>query len=778
MDKETILKERKQWYSQIFGLWEIAKVIKNRELAFLKAKDEEVNKRVRYLFALNIDSLKRHFEWFGFMRFKVNMYHSVSFMPQIPMFNMDLRNRRKDENYQYFDKNYHEFVKGFNFFIDLDGKEDFKKCHQEAKELKKLFDKHKLPYYIINSSKNGFHFQIPHEYMPKDIKYLLTALNNVVYNLKGIYMFDCIDDSVIDLKRICKCLKGNMPVIIKENGIIKTVTLEELDKRFINNDFQSIKKIENIEILSYNKNKLKTEWDKLEYIIRTKFDNGNINEVKTEQGYYTEITKNHPLLKYNNKKEFIFTEKINPDDSLLSPKISLNGNIKEIDLLEYLIPLKDKYKIFCKLSKNIKKEINKKNMHCYKKRKFRNSEWILLNDLISLNINLDLIKEFRINSQKSLSRYLKFNKYLFRLFGFYVSEGHFDKSRRGFSINIGKDEANFVIECFKKLNIRYNVYKLGNVITLTPSHRLLGIIISEILNSGKSSSYKRIPFIVFNTSKENQLEFLKAYIIGDGNICRKRISMTTISEMLANDLIILLKGLDFSPFLKKRKPKKLVYNKYKAKEQFIIYFSFDNALKDKKDLFNNIIKPIKKNHYSYNMIPNKILNNLKNKMNIKYNQHIINSFKSKKYNKDFSLKLLRYLEKNKKERWGDNWHNYNFAKKIIKNNEIGFSKVKKIEKKKQKIKFVYDLSTKKNHNFISGIGNIVHHNCPYSYECSGCICLPLSDYQFENFRQDMITFEGVQKYVKIKNRGLLIRKHGLTDEELTNNVSKFITSFS
>lgn len=66
---------------------------------------------------------------------------------------------------------------------------------------------------------------------------------------------------------------------------------------------------------------------------------------------------------------------------------------------------------------------------------------------------------------------------------------------------------------------------------------------------------------------------------------------------------------------------------------------------------------------------------------------------------------------------------------------------------------------------------------PYSPVIDGSVCLPLNDYQIENFRPDMIEIDNVLRLIKIFNRGLLVRKFGLTDEELSKNVAKFLEDF-
>lgn len=207
MDYQEQIKERNHWYSQKYILFEVVKCLKNRELAFLTHKTEntEFKRMIRYLIAFNLEYLDKHFKRFDFDKSLVNAYHSVALLKEIPVFSYNLKNRKEEDKYKNFNEDYDQHVIGYNIFIDIDGKEDFNTAYDNAKQIKKLFDEFKVPYYVLNSSFKGFHFHIPAEYMPKmEIYELLETLNNVIYNLKGIYTLKCLDDSIVDLKRICK----------------------------------------------------------------------------------------------------------------------------------------------------------------------------------------------------------------------------------------------------------------------------------------------------------------------------------------------------------------------------------------------------------------------------------------------------------------------------------------------------------------------------------------------------------------------------------------------
>lgn len=62
-----------------------------------------------------------------------------------------------------------------------------------------------------------------------------------------------------------------------------------------------------------------------------------------------------------------------------------------------------------------------------------------------------------------------------------------------------------------------------------------------------------------------------------------------------------------------------------------------------------------------------------------------------------------------------------------------------------------------------------------AYGCDGDkVALPLSDMQFQNFRVEDMQATQVLQRVKLYNRGLLIRTHGMNEKELTANFGKLL----
>ena len=199
--------QRRHWYNLRFVQFEIVKCLKHRELSFLSMKGTPDRKRaVRYLLAFSIDYLNKHWEWFNFMRSPLNMYQSVALLkPEVPVFSYNLKERTSEEEYVKFGKEFDKYVESYNFLIDLDG-DDTENLLGEAMVIKRVLDEFQVPYYVLNSSKKGFHFVIPAEFMPHydNPLDLLNIISDSAVNLKGIYMLKGMDSTIYDNKRICK----------------------------------------------------------------------------------------------------------------------------------------------------------------------------------------------------------------------------------------------------------------------------------------------------------------------------------------------------------------------------------------------------------------------------------------------------------------------------------------------------------------------------------------------------------------------------------------------
>jgi hypothetical protein len=203
-NQEKFLSERKAYYQNTFILMEIVKCLKNKELAWLE-KSDNPKKNIRYLYASKMDFLKMHFEKLDFYDYNVNMYCSCANLSHIPVITYNLKTRRFSPEYQEINNNYSKYVIAYDMLYDFDGKENFELCYKEARDFKAILEEMKVPYILQNSSKRGFHFIIEGKWFDNSnpIKNI-DIFRNVIYNIKGIYDFKSLDDSITDLKRIRK----------------------------------------------------------------------------------------------------------------------------------------------------------------------------------------------------------------------------------------------------------------------------------------------------------------------------------------------------------------------------------------------------------------------------------------------------------------------------------------------------------------------------------------------------------------------------------------------
>lgn len=203
--KEEILKKRQEYYSKIFVLLEIVKNLKNKELSFICKDDKK--KTMRYFVAFTINYLQKYFKAMNFFKYNINLYHSVTYLRDIPIFTLNFKLRKKEQKYIDFNENYDYHVSGIDLFLDFDGKEDFTTCYKETKDMKTILEEMKVPYYILNSSSNGFHIIIPNEYIPPLSSETIKHCNFIGYiidNIKLTHDFETLDDSVTDIKRLKK----------------------------------------------------------------------------------------------------------------------------------------------------------------------------------------------------------------------------------------------------------------------------------------------------------------------------------------------------------------------------------------------------------------------------------------------------------------------------------------------------------------------------------------------------------------------------------------------
>jgi DNA gyrase/topoisomerase IV subunit B/transcriptional regulator with XRE-family HTH domain len=164
-------------------------------------------------------------------------------------------------------------------------------------------------------------------------------------------------------------------------------------------------------------------------------------------------------------------------------------------------------------------------------------------DLVSIGDDVKLCPVHY--KDKGINRFIQINDNLAKLIGFWVAEGSCSL-RNGIRMSIGNNDL-FLVPEFKEAFV--DVFGLNA--KLTKFNRNSAEL--KLVNKAASlfwkclfgfetyrSHTKKIPNIIFNVSKELQLEFLRCYFLGDGTISKNGISFTTVSKDLANQLMYLL----------------------------------------------------------------------------------------------------------------------------------------------------------------------------------------------------------------------------------------------
>ncbi len=497
------------------------------------------------------------------------------------------------------------------------------------------------------------------------------------------------------------------PIIFMENGIIKTDLIGPVIDKFYNNQETGFVSVNNIKVPALNFLTGKINWFEVKDVYRH-----NINEplIKTilETGREIRITSDHSVYSVENCR--IVEKKASElkiGDYLLIPRIiPSTNNLKYLDLTREL--------------KKIPKE-----------------------DLGDIHVEEDKIKskfsKFTIPSK------IPVDDEFMRLIGYYIADGWLHETK-GDSWKIEfeldskdektiKDIENIVKKLFH-LNVSKN-YKRKTSCRVTINSKVVFILFKYILKVTKGAVAKKIPEIVFNSSRKNQLEFLKGFIIGDYGV--------TVSKNLFSDLLylFLLNGI-IATFSRRIIKKKITFPDGHS------------------SIVNREIYELKSPK------PHKILENVSNNSNLHCRIPIeffsipwIKGLKSSEYSKITEKSVATILSKNRKliydrlkiikngilskelsrltkrkvksiqqylnglvkkgilEKYKGLYKPTSYGKKIVEEidwllklqrYDVGFLKIKKIDRIKPTKKFVYDFSVPQHENFVGGFGGILCHN--------------------------------------------------------------------
>lgn len=350
---------------------------------------------------------------------------------------------------------------------------------------------------------------------------------------------------------------------------------------------------------------------------------------------------------------------------------------------------------------------------------YKKLEEIDIEDYISIE-NKNYKKEngfLEYNNKKICPLKIKLTKEFARLLGYYLAEG---SAPRHISLVIGKHENDILKEIKestqKSFPSNINVYDKGTSYEICFGARTLKRIFKKWF--GDNAKTKKIPEFVFSASRDFKLNFLGAYINGDGSIDKGkkhfRIRIKTASKKLASDLLYLLSQVGICAkfdHIEKNKRRKIAGNKKFTGETFsyVIRLQGVNSLLTIKDYvsekFSIQIEASLKNRRSLQQLPPESLPI--NKLNL-------SEIEPKKNNYLWDIKHYNQKCKKKKQHISPELikeyssHITGFTNKLL-NGELLFDPIVKIEVSNYD-GGVYDFEVPGTENFVGGFGGIMLHN--------------------------------------------------------------------
>ncbi len=488
------------------------------------------------------------------------------------------------------------------------------------------------------------------------------------------------------LEGVCLSIAGDESVVIRDNKILKYLPIEKL--------WENTKQINHrINPIPYEYQKAnfdcltKNGFKKTKEIIRHK-TNEMYKIIASPGNYNVKLTTGHSIFVLTKKGlEVKKVNKIKKGDFLLSANSKIINHssrcIRNIDVVGYLQEM------------------------------FNFSEnWI---------INKNYIRNKFSNVEIKIPRKISVTEKLCEFLGYAVAEGsaryRYSEGRKGDLSGYQFSLGNELKLARKILKLYRNIFKsktgtIGKTISSfgnTQYQVIIGnFLIAKFINKliGEGFENKHIPTIVFNTSPENKIAFLKALIEGDGHQrtrqqkTQQEFSLKTSSPRLATDTIFLANTLGVFSWVEETKGGK------QQRKSFRVAFSSNDfgKIEIKKEIktkysFDTRVRGIPKILVEYALRGQKRINTER----LKKWLDISNISKEKKrvgIRFGFLSKDGKITERTKK---------IQFLCNLVKNWDI--KEVKSIKKVQLKSpQYVYDLVVSGDHSFVGGTGSFLLHN--------------------------------------------------------------------
>jgi len=355
------------------------------------------------------------------------------------------------------------------------------------------------------------------------------------------------------------CLPGDQEILVKENGVVKLVSIEELASgrkysyRVKVGDIEGEYSIpENLEVLSYN-SQGRLVWTRVRKIFRRKYK-GKIYTIRTKSGKEVKVTPEHRILVYEGRQLMKKrAENISIGNKLLSMfKIpEVKGSFNSMDLIKELRNIPENYygKIYVHNINSVKTHEMKKHfgekVYLWKSKKYVPLKVLYSTNYVQYNQQLCYLgldaATYRIPVV------LKITPELAKLVGYFISDGHY--TNKDLRITAKDEEVRKdIITTLKSLGLPYSILlKEGKAPQVVIGSRLLRLIFKYVFKIPEKAPNKRLPKQVFEFPLDAKIALLSSLFNGDGYVIKGKrhlsLGYASTSKGLIRDLSYLLASL-------------------------------------------------------------------------------------------------------------------------------------------------------------------------------------------------------------------------------------------
>jgi len=360
---------------------------------------------------------------------------------------------------------------------------------------------------------------------------------------------------------------GDSNILVERKGSLEYTTVGELiDYQMNSNDYYDVNGVEvldsnkeNIKVFSIGNNG-KVSLSKVSQFSRHKV-NKKIFEIITRTGRKLKVTEDHSLFGWSEDKLF---EPVKSCELMVGNKIVVpkkfewpQQQLEKINLLDYFTK---GYVSGEEISKFVK--TNKKQIEDLLGRSSRTKSFIQSCEKGHLELNLykALLKnskfkpgkfDFKIDKcSKAIPSIIEIDTCVLEFFGLWLADGCYD-GKYGVIVSAGEQECLKLIHLFSnKLGLETRLHSDG--FSSIISNTTLVALMKKLEFNGNSYT-KKIPQMIFSSSKEQLGSFLRGLFTGDGHASKKEVMISLCSEGLVKQLQSLMLFFDITLTIGKRK---------------------------------------------------------------------------------------------------------------------------------------------------------------------------------------------------------------------------------